>query len=100
MSFAFGAAAISIKNGIAAGVALKSAECQTIKDVPRGFYEAVCVQGSGTLRRGATVSFAKRDCDCAPVCPKTGQKICFDELDAREYPWGRGATGKVVLEVR
>jgi 3D (Asp-Asp-Asp) domain-containing protein len=77
-------------------VALKSAECQTIKDVPRGFFEAVCVQGSGTLSGGQTVSFAKRDCGCAEVCPRTGQKICFDALDARQFPYGRGATGNPI----
>lgn len=76
-----------------APVALKNAECGTIKDVPKGFYEAVCVQGSGTLASGQTVSFAKRDCSCAQICTKTGQKICFDALDARQFPYGRGATG-------
>ena len=75
---------------------LMNQSCKTIARVPQTFFEALCVQGSGNLRRGATVSFAKRDCDCAPVCAKTGQKICFDELDAREYPWGRGATGKPI----
>jgi len=75
-------------------VALKSAGCDTIALVPRGFYESVCVQGSGTLMKGSTVSFAKRDCGCAEVCPRTEQRICFDELDSREFPWGRGATGK------
>ena len=77
-------------------VALPSKSCGTIATVPQAFFEALCVQGSGTLRRGSTVSFAKRDCDCAPVCPKTNQKICFDELDGREFPWGRGATGKAI----
>ncbi|MEB2312486.1 MAG: 3D domain-containing protein [Sorangiineae bacterium] len=74
-------------------VALKDAKCKTIEEVPRGFFEAVCVQGSGTLARGATVSFAKRDCECAEVCPRTSQKICFDELDPARFPWGRGAAG-------
>jgi 3D (Asp-Asp-Asp) domain-containing protein len=77
-------------------VALPNARCGTIANVPQSFFEALCVQGSGTLKRGSTVSFAKRDCDCAPVCPRTGQKICFDELDSREFPWGRGATGKPI----
>jgi len=77
-------------------VALMSKSCGTIASVPQSFFEALCVQGSGTLRRGSTVSFARRDCDCAPICPKTSQKICFDELDAREFPWGRGATGKAI----
>jgi 3D (Asp-Asp-Asp) domain-containing protein len=77
-------------------VALKSARCDTIAEVPRAFFETVCVQGSGTLRSGATVSFAKRDCACAEVCPRTDQKICFDSLDPSAYPWGRGATGKPI----
>jgi 3D (Asp-Asp-Asp) domain-containing protein len=77
-------------------VGLMSKSCGTIASVPQAFFEALCVQGSGTLRRGSTVSFARRDCDCAPICPKTNQKICFDELEGREYPWGRGATGKPI----
>jgi 3D (Asp-Asp-Asp) domain-containing protein len=77
-------------------VELKNAECKTIASVRRGFFEAVCVQGSGTLRQGTTVSFNKRDCACAEVCPRTNQKICFDALEPKEYPWGRGATGKPI----
>jgi 3D (Asp-Asp-Asp) domain-containing protein len=48
------------------------------------------------LKAGGTVSFAKRDCDCAAVCPRTGQRICFDLLDKAVFPWGRGATGKPI----
>jgi 3D (Asp-Asp-Asp) domain-containing protein len=77
-------------------VALKNGNCKTIKTVARAFYEAVCVQGSGTLSSGSTVSFAKRDCACAPLCPRTDQHICFDELDAKAFPWGRGATGHAI----
>jgi len=76
-----------------APVALMNASCAPIAHVPRGFYEAVCVQGSGVLRRGQTVSFAKRDCACAEICPRTSQKICFEELDAKAFPFGRGAAG-------
>ncbi len=77
-------------------VALRSAKCNTIKMVPRGFHDAVCVQGSGLLASGATVSFAKRDCACAELCPRTQQKICFDELDRERFPWGRGALGQAI----
>jgi 3D (Asp-Asp-Asp) domain-containing protein len=76
---------------------LKSASCRTIASVPRAFFEAVCVQGSGILRRGATVSYAKRDCDCAEVCPRTGQRICFEALSADRFPWGRGAAGRAIV---
>jgi 3D (Asp-Asp-Asp) domain-containing protein len=75
-------------------ISLMNASCKPIGSVPRSFYESVCVQGSGTLRSGGTVSFAKRDCSCAAECPRTGQRICFDLLDRRQFPWGRGATGK------
>ncbi len=74
-------------------VELKSASCQTLREVPESFFDALCVQGSGTLASGETVSFAKRDCSCARVCPRTGQRICFDALSRQEFPWGRGAQG-------
>ncbi len=74
-------------------VELKNASCQTIREVPEGFYDALCVQGSGTLASGETASFAKRDCSCARVCPRTGQQICFDTLSRQDFPWGRGAQG-------
>lgn len=86
----------SPKGGKGKPVALKNAKCDTIKDVPRGFYDSVCVQGSGTLASGQTVSFAKRDCTCAEKCPRTGQQICFDSLDAKQFPYGRGATGQAI----
>lgn len=81
-------------------VALMSASCQPIAQVPRSFFEAVCVQGSGSLKRGGTVSFSKRDCACAEVCPRTGQRICFDALDPAAFPWGRGAAGKPITPMR
>ena len=68
--------------------------------MPRSFYEAVCVQGSGTLKRGGTISFSRRDCACAEVCPRTGQRICFDALDAKSFPWGRGAAGTPITPMR
>lgn len=83
-----------------APVSLMNGSCQPIAKVPRGFYDAVCVQGSGSLARGGTVSFAKRDCACAEVCPRTGQKICFDALDQKTFPWGRGAAGTPITPLR
>jgi 3D (Asp-Asp-Asp) domain-containing protein len=81
-------------------VSLMSASCETIAKVPRTFHDAVCVQGSGALKRGGTVSFAKRDCACAETCPRTGQKICFEALDAAQFPYGRGAAGKPITPLR
>jgi 3D (Asp-Asp-Asp) domain-containing protein len=77
-------------------VPLMSASCSKIADVPRAFHDAVCVQGSGKLAAGATVSFAKRDCPCALTCTRTGQKICFEPLDAARFPYGRGASGQPI----
>lgn len=77
-------------------VALKDASCNTIRTVPVTFHDAICVQGSGTLSGGETVSFAKRDCPCARVCPRTDQRICFDLLSRQQFPWGRGAMGKAI----
>ncbi len=74
-------------------ISLMGSACKPIAQVPKDFYDAVCVQGSGTLLDGSTVSFAKRNCSCAAVCPRTGQKICFDKLSREEFPWGRGARG-------
>lgn len=77
-------------------VDLFDASCRRISSVPKGFHDAVCVQGSGLLATGTPVSFAKRNCSCAEICPRTEQKICFDPLDKQRFPWGRGATGKAI----
>jgi 3D (Asp-Asp-Asp) domain-containing protein len=84
----------------AGNVSLMNATCQPIAKVPRGFYDAVCVQGSGSLKAGGTVSFSKRDCACAEVCPRTGQRICFDALDPTTFPFGRGAAGTAITPMR
>lgn len=78
-------------------VGLFDASCSVITRVPQGFHDAVCVQGSGLLASGRTVSFARRGCSCARRCPRTDQQICFEALDMKVYPWGRGATGKPVV---
>jgi 3D (Asp-Asp-Asp) domain-containing protein len=76
------------------------AACAPIAQVSQEFHDQVCVQGSGRLANGDTVSFARRDCACAAVCPRTGQKICFERLDARAFPAGRGATGRAITPLR
>jgi 3D (Asp-Asp-Asp) domain-containing protein len=75
---------------------LYDARCAMIALVPRSFHDDVCVQGSGRLVSGEVVSFVKRDCACAAVCPRTGQHICFDKLEPSRYPSGRGATGRPI----
>lgn len=76
------------------------ASCEPIAEVAEAFHDALCVQGSGRLRSGATVSFAKRDCDCARVCPRTDQRICFEALDPKRFPHGRGARGTPITPLR
>jgi len=76
------------------------AACVLIADVPKGFHDQVCLQGSGRLASGDTISFAKRDCACAAECPKSGQKICFEKLDPKKFPSGRGALGQAVTPLR
>jgi 3D (Asp-Asp-Asp) domain-containing protein len=76
------------------------ASCAEIAKVTQDFHDRVCVQGSGRIESGATVSFAKRDCSCAAECPRTGQKICFERLDPARFPHGRGATGRPITPMR
>jgi 3D (Asp-Asp-Asp) domain-containing protein len=77
-------------------VTLHGSQCKAIAQVARGFYEAVCVQGSGLLANGTPVSFHRRNCECAEICPRTQQRICFDALELARFPWGRGATGGAI----
>ena len=76
------------------------ARCEPIARVSQAFHDQVCVQGSGRLATGATISFARRDCECAAECPRTGQKICFDKLDPTRFPTGRGARGTPITPLR
>lgn len=77
-----------------------TASCAPIATVSQAFHDAVCVQGSGKLRSGQTISFAKRGCECARTCPRTDQKICFEALDKTAFPFGRGAMGTAITPLR
>ncbi|MGC4063729.1 MAG: 3D domain-containing protein [Polyangiaceae bacterium] len=77
-------------------VPLHNAQCKPLGQVPKDFFEVLCVQGSGLLGSGTPVSFNRRDCECAQICTKTAQRICFDALDVAKYPWGRGAMGNAI----
>ncbi len=76
------------------------ASCKPIAEVPKAFHDKLCVQGSGRLASARTVSFAKRDCACASVCPRSGQKICYEALSPTQFPFGRGALGKPITPFR
>jgi 3D (Asp-Asp-Asp) domain-containing protein len=79
---------------------LFDSQCQPLAKVPRTFHDTLCVQGSGSLASGHTVSFARRNCQCARTCPRSGQKICFATLDRDAFPWGRGAMGSAIVPLR
>ncbi len=81
-------------------VSLFDTRCRPLARVPRAFHDTLCVQGSGSLANGRTASFARRHCDCARTCPRTGQQICFDTLDPAAFPWGRGAAGTAIVPLR
>jgi 3D (Asp-Asp-Asp) domain-containing protein len=85
-----------VETAAASETAIFDGSCKAIAKVSREFHDTVCVQGSGRLLSGKTVSFARRDCECAAPCPRSGQRICFDELDGAKYPWGRGSTGRPI----
>jgi 3D (Asp-Asp-Asp) domain-containing protein len=70
--------------------------CQALARVPREFHDTLCMQGSGLLADGRTLSFKRRDCRCARRCPRSHQQICFEALAAERFPWGRGATGEPI----
>ena len=67
--------------------------CHALARVPQEFHDTLCLQGSGLLADGRTLSFKRRDCSCARRCPRSNQRICFEALAAERFPWGRGATG-------
>jgi 3D (Asp-Asp-Asp) domain-containing protein len=76
------------------------ANCQALRTVSQEFHDKLCVQGSGRLATGETVSFAKRGCECAAECPRTGHRICYELLESRAFPWGRGANGRPITPLR
>jgi 3D (Asp-Asp-Asp) domain-containing protein len=73
------------------------ASCQPLARVPLEFHDSICMQGSGLLADGRTLSFARRGCSCARRCPRSDQQICFEALPAERFPWGRGATGEPIV---
>src|SRR4029078_13272392 len=78
-----------VEQGGAADTPLYTTRCELISVVPASFHDRLCVQGSGRMSSGETVSFGSRDCACAAVCPRTGQRICYEVLDAARFPSGR-----------
>lgn len=55
----------------------------------REFHHALSLEGTGRLLDGRLLNFSER-CSCARP-GHGGSRICYEELNPREYPWGRGA---------
>ncbi len=67
--------------------------CKPITKVRRGFYNNLCIQGSGMLVDKTIVNFGKsctRTCPAAPLCKLHPVRICYRVLDPKIYPWGMG----------
>lgn len=77
---------------------LFDASCNVIANVPATFSDDVCVQGSGKLEDGRFLNFSTT-CSCGRPCP-TGGTICYQEINANRYPWGRGSRDNAVEPLR
>lgn len=62
------------------------------------FAKDVCIQGSGIILSGNVIHFAGT-CGCGPGC-LTGSPVCYNILDKKIYPWGKGANGKPTIPLR
>lgn len=55
----------------------------------RAFHHDISLEGTGRLRDGRLLNFSER-CSCARPGFR-GSRICYEELDRSQFPWGRGA---------
>jgi len=68
-------------------------DCQPIAKVRRGFYDSLCIQGSGVLSDKTVVNYKStctRRCPRVPMCKRFPVRICYTVLDPAVYPWGMG----------
>lgn len=78
-------------------------ECQVIDRVRSGFYDDLCIEGSGVTVEGRTLAFAAtctNSCPEAPTCGGASYRVCFDQIDSGEFPWGRGARQRTLVPDR
>ena len=73
--------------------------CKTIATVSSAFYTALCIEGSGKLKDGRVINYAK-SCSCAAPCGYNSGKICYSVLDKSKYPWGAGSKSKALEPFR
>lgn len=77
---------------------LYDANCAPIAQVPAEFSDDVCIEGSGRLADGRVINYA-RTCNCGRTCP-TGGIVCYQVLDATNYPWGMGSASNPLEPLR
>jgi|GEM_PF-3073559 len=81
-----------------ANTTLYDARCKPIVKVPAKFSDSACIEGSGRLKDGRVINYAKT-CSCGRRCP-TGGIICYSVLDKNKYPWGAGAYSNPLVPLR
>ncbi len=78
--------------------ALRDPDCEVIANVPEGFADDVCVEGTGRLTDGAVINYAS-NCACGHPC-SSGPTVCFELLDATVFPWGAGSRDNALVPLR
>lgn len=68
--------------------------CTEVAQVPAGFGDAICIEGSGKLEDGTVLNYATR-CTCGGPC-----NICWAEMDPDSFPWGQGSRGNALEPFR
>ncbi len=71
-----------------ADTTLYDSQCRPLARVSAKFADSACIEGSGKLRDGTIINYAKT-CNCGRRCP-TGGTVCYSKLDAARFPWGKG----------
>lgn len=81
-----------------ANTTLYDSQCKALVKVPAKYADSVCIEGSGRLKDGRIINYAKR-CSCGRRCP-TGGIVCYSILNKSKYPWGAGAAGRSLRPLR
>ena len=81
------------------GTNIVDSGCKKIAAVSSSFYTALCIEGSGKLKDGRVINYAKT-CSCAAPCGYKSAKICYSVLNKSKYPWGAGSKSKALVPFR
>jgi 3D (Asp-Asp-Asp) domain-containing protein len=81
-----------------ANTTLYDKNCKAIVKVSSKFSDSACIEGSGRLKDGRVINYAKT-CSCGRRCP-TGGIICYSVLDKNKFPWGAGARSNPLRPLR